>query len=302
MRPSSEELYAGVADPVNTVADRGRLVPSSMPVSDGSFRNRYGPAALVTGGSQGIGEAFARELARRGLDLVLVAKEQPELDRTARRIARDHGTRVTTVCMNLARHDLMEALDAQVGKIEVGLLVLSAARSLVGRFLDQDLEEKMNALDVNCRATVSIVHRYAGRMRARGRGGVILMTSLAGLHGTALTSTYAATKAFDLVLGEALWEELRECGVDVLSVVAGPTHTPTWEASRPRTGGLLSPPVMQPGDVVDEALDALGRRPSVIAGRGNRLSAFVLGRLLPRASAVKLVGRSIRSLFAHVDE
>jgi short-subunit dehydrogenase len=273
-----------------------------MAVSSGSFRDRYGPAALVTGGSAGIGEAFARALARRGLDLVLVSNEREQLDRTARRIAHDHGVRVTTACVDLARHDIVEALDAQVGRIEIGLLVLSAARSLVGRFLDQDLDEKMNALDVNCRATLSLLHHHAGRMRERGRGGIILMTSLAGLHGTALTSTYAATKAFDLVLGEALWEELRESGVDVLSVVAGPTHTPTWEASRPRAVGLLAPRVMQPGDVVVEALDALGRRPSVIAGRGNRLSAFLLGRLLPRTSAVRLVGRSIRSLFAHVDE
>jgi short-subunit dehydrogenase len=128
------------------------------------------------------------------------------------------------------------------------------------------------------------------------------MTSLAGLRGTALTSTYAATKAFDLVLGEALWEELREQGVDVLSVAAGPTATPTWERSRPRLRGLLAPGVMQPQDVVLEALGALGKRPSVIAGRGNRVTSFVLGRLLPRSAAVRIVGRSIRSLYPRDDD
>ncbi|MBW2261200.1 MAG: SDR family NAD(P)-dependent oxidoreductase [Deltaproteobacteria bacterium] len=277
-------------------------MPSSVPVTDEAFRSRYGPAALVTGGSQGIGEAFARELARRGLDLVLLSNDGPELDRTARRIAADHGVTVRTARVDLARPDLLEVLDERTGELEIGLLVCSAARSLVGRFLDQDVEEKMNALDVNCRATLCLVHAFGRRMRERGRGGVIIMTSLAGLHGAALTSTYSATKAFDLVLGEALWEELRPCGVDVLSVCAGPTSTPTWEAARPRPGGLLSPRVMQAGDVVLEALDALGRRPTVIAGRGNRLSSFLLGRLLTRSAAARLVGRSVRSLFAHEDE
>ncbi len=269
---------------------------------DEAFRKRYGPAALVTGGSQGIGEAFARELARRGLDLVLLSNDGRELDRTARRIERDHGVAVLAVDVDLGRPDLLEVLGERIGDLEIGLLVCSAARSLVGPFLEQDIEEKVSALDVNCRATLCLVHAYARRMRDRGRGGVIVMTSLAGLHGAALTSTYAATKAFDLVLGEALWEELRPAGVDVLSVCAGPTSTPTWERARPRAGGLLSPGVMPAGDVVQEALDALGRRPTVITGRGNRLASLVLGRLLPRSAAVRLVGRSMRSLFAHDDD
>lgn len=269
---------------------------------DEAFRDRYGPAALVTGGSGGIGEAFARELARLGLDLVLVSNDPEPLDRAARRIARDHGVEVTPACIDLARPDLVDVLEERIGDVEIGLLVCSAARSLVGRFLEQDIAEKLEALDVNCRSTLALVHRYAGRMRERGRGGVIVMTSLAGLHGAPLTSTYSATKAFGLVLGEALWEELRPAGVDVLSVAAGPTATPTWEASRPDTGGLLAPRVMQPGDVVLEALDALGRRPTVIAGRCNRLAMLLLGRLLPRSAATRLVGRSMRSIFPREDE
>jgi short-subunit dehydrogenase len=134
-------------------------------------------------------------------------------------------------------------------------------------------------------------------MVQRGRGGIILMSSLSAFQGTALVATYAATKAFNLILGEALWEELRGSGVDVLVVCPGATRTPGWEQSRARTGGLLSPPVMEPGPVVGEALDALGRRPLVIAGRSNRLVGFFLNRLLPRRTAVGLMGRSMRRIY-----
>jgi short-subunit dehydrogenase len=134
-------------------------------------------------------------------------------------------------------------------------------------------------------------------MIQRGRGGIILMSSLSAFHGTTLVAAYAATKAFNLTLGESLWAEFRPSGVDVLVVCPGATRTPGWEQSRPKIEGFLAPPVMEPDAVVSEALEALGRRPLVIAGRANRRLGFFLNRVLSRRSAVELIARSMRRLY-----
>ena len=119
------------------------------------------------------------------------------------------------------------------------------------------------------------------------------MSSLAGFQGSPWVATYAASKAFGTVLAEGLWDELREHGVDVLACCAGATRTPNYEQSRPRGG----PKPMPPGDVVSEALGALGRRPHRVAGRVNRIASFAMGRLLPRRVAVRLMGAAARRMY-----
>jgi short-subunit dehydrogenase len=131
----------------------------------------------------------------------------------------------------------------------------------------------------------------------RGRGGIVLMSSLSAFHGTALVATYAGTKAFNLTLGESLWAELRSDGVDVLVVCPGATRTPGWEQSQARAQGILAPRIMEPAAVVSEALQALGRRPVVISGRGNRLIGFLLNRIMSRRGSVELLARSMRRMY-----
>lgn len=262
-----------------------------------SFARRYGPAALVTGASRGIGKAFALEIARRRLDLVLVADGAEELATVGRDVEEMHGVEVSEMTVDLASPDALDVLRDGTRDLDVGLLVLNAGVSLVGRFLDQDLDEKMHVLDLNARSTLVLAHEYGRRMRDRGRGGIIVVSSLAAVAGSDLVATYAATKAFCRILGETLWEELREHGVDVLSLLAGPTRTPGWESSGPRAGGPLAPRVMEPGAVARHALDALGAGPCTVAGGLGRLGALVTGRLLPRSVATRVVGRSIRSLY-----
>jgi short-subunit dehydrogenase len=237
------------------------------------FLKRYGPWALVAGASHGIGAEFARQVAARGLDLVLVAREGRRLEETAARISDEHGVETRPIALDLAAPDMIGRLREEAGDLEIGLVVASAASAPVAAFMNLGLEEKLRIIDVNCRAPLILAHEYGRQMRDRGRGGIVIMSSLAAFQGTALAALYAATKAFDLVLGEGLWEEMRSSGVDVLVTCPGMTRTPTWESSRPVLGRLV-PPVQEADEVVRAALGALGRKPMVVTGGVNRLAAL----------------------------
>ncbi len=267
-----------------------------MARNDGTFKHRYGPWALIAGGSEGLGAAFARALAARGLDLVLVARRRGPLEACAKNLAAAFGVQTRVVAADLGEVGSLPALRAATQGLEIGFLVYNAAMSAIGPHLGHDLETHLKMVDVNCRGPLVLVHEYVRPMTERRRGGVILMSSIAGLQGSALIATYAATKAFDLVLGEALWEEVRDQGVDVLACCAGATRTPSFLQSSPRTSSLLSDP-MEPDAVVTEALAALGNGPSAVAGCFNRASTFVMTRLMPRRTAVQTIGKAMRARY-----
>jgi short-subunit dehydrogenase len=252
------------------------------------FAARYGPWAVVAGASEGLGAAFARELAGRGLNLVLLARRKDALDELAASLDVD----VRAVAMDLARPDLAVAVGGVLADLDVGLLVYNAAYAPIGAFADVPLADKLRAVDVNCRGPVTLADAVAPRLRRRGRGGIVLMSSLTAFFGSPRLATYGATKAFNLALGEALWAELRPDGVDVLVCCAGATRTPGFER---QTGGD-GPRAMTAEAVVAEALAALGRRPVLVPGRFNRFAAWLLGRVLPRRAAVAIMGGQTKRL------
>ena len=258
-----------------------------------AFHERYGPWALVAGASAGLGESFARLLAARGFHLVLLARRETALAELAEDLRRGHGVEVRTEPVDLARADLVETVERATAGAEVGLLVYNAAHSAIGPFVERPLAEHLRVLDVNCRGPLALAHALGGAMARRGRGGIVLMTSLAASQGNPMLASYAASKAFDLVLAEGLWAELRGRGVDVLACRAGATRTPGYAASRPRR----SVPLMEPGDVARQALEALGRGPSTVVGALNRVAAFAFGRLLPRRASIRIMGRATRRLY-----
>lgn len=261
------------------------------------LRARHGPAALVVGGSEGIGGAFARGLAARGLDLLLVARRREPLEALAAGLRAAHGVEVRTLAADAGAPGGADAILAAAAEIDLGLAVLSAAASVQGPLLELAPDVLARTLDVNCRAVTALAHGLARRLQARGRGGLVLLTSMAGLQGTAQVALYAATKAYVRVLAEGLWAELRPRGVDVLACCAGRVRTPTYDATAPADPGRLAPAVMEADAVVRATLRALGRGPVVIPGLANRLAALVTTRLLPRRTAVALVSRSTRAMY-----
>lgn len=260
----------------------------------GAFRERYGAWALVAGASEGLGAEFAGQLAQRGLNLALVARRPEPLEALAAALRAAHGVEVRALARDLSKAEDLRAIADATQALDVGLVVSNAALAPIGAFLERPEAEHQALLDVNCRAALFFARHFGPRLVARGRGGLVFLSSLASLQGTALTVHYAASKAYVRVLAEGLWEELRPSGVDVLAVVAGPTHTPTWEASSPKPGFFT--PVQPAPAVVRAALASLGKGPVCYPGAAQAALGAVM-KLLPTSLAVRVVSDATRKLY-----
>jgi uncharacterized protein len=256
------------------------------------FTERYGPYALVAGGSEGLGAAFADAIARRGVNLVLLARREEQLTATADRIARARGVDVIPVVADVADIDRVKKLVGELG-VDIGLLVYDAAYAPIGRFEDVTAEQLAQAVAVNVRAPLLLAKLLSAPMIARGRGGIVLMSSLAGSQGSPNIAAYAATKAFNTILAEGLWKELKPRGVDVLACVAGAILTPGYQQAE---GSKPAPGTLAPEAVAEQALIALGRGPIVIPGAVNKLGRFVLARLLSRRAAIDIMSKNTGGL------
>jgi len=251
--------------------------------ADGNaWSRRFGGAALVTGASSGIGEAFARALAAHRMDLILVARGHERLRAFASELEAEHGVRAVVVPVDLGRPDAARVVRAaaEAAGLSVGLLVNNAGYGLFGDFTEQDPAVQTDMIDVNCRAPVALAREFAPDMANRGCGGIIFVSSIAAYQPTPYFSVYAATKVFDLFVAEALWAELGRHGVEVLGLSPGHVRT-RFQA---RSGDpVTNPPggVSQPEEIVATALSALGRKPSAISGLRN-VAVSVLVRVLPR--------------------
>jgi hypothetical protein len=262
-----------------------------------SFKDRYGPWALVTGAASGIGAEFGRQLAAEGFNLVLVDIQADILHDYTRGLKSRRGIEIRPVVADLSRPDFIDKIRKSTRGLTIGLLVNNAGYGTAGEFMNTDLTEMIDTLAVNCRAPLVLTHEFGRSMIKRRRGGIIFISSTSALQGTAIVANYAATKAYNLILGEALWDELRSYDVDVLAFCPGATNTPAFEKSGARIDAVPGMPFMEPEPVVAEALAALGKVPRAIAGRDNRVIAFIMTRLLTRRKLITLYGKNTRLLF-----
>jgi short-subunit dehydrogenase len=259
------------------------------------FVDRYGGWALVAGASEGLGAAFARELAARGLNLVLVARRLGPLEALAAELAGRHTSiKVVTIVADLATEAGIGATLFGAAGVEVGLVVANAAYAPVGLFIGSSLDESHRAVELNCLAPVRLAHHFLPSMVERRRGGFIVMSSLAGMQGSPPISVYAATKAFGAVFAEGLWSETKDRGVDVLACVAGAVATPGLAGAKRRA----APGTLEPAEVVAAAIRKLGHGPRTVPGATMRISAQLMSRVLPRRAAIALIRRASNDLTA----
>jgi short-subunit dehydrogenase len=251
------------------------------------LKRRYGPWALLVGGSEGIGEHLARKLGRAGVNVVIVARKPGPLAETAKKVREESGAQVRTLELDIARPDILERIREVTDDIEIGLLVhnVGGGGGGAGLFVDKALEDVVSSVMINPMAVTKLSHHFGKAMAARGRGGLLFVGSMAGNAGSFKFASYSASKAFNQIFAEALWAELQPKGVDVLALVIGATDTP----SRARSGTVDAPemPVASAEYVAQQGLDHLPEGPVHVTPEN--VEFFNTITAMPRRKAAELL-------------
>ena len=255
------------------------------------FLHRYGPAALVTGASSGIGKAFAEVLAAQGFDLVVVARRVDRLNELAARLTQAHGVNVKTAQIDLAEpRAARQMLEACAG-LDIGLVVSNAGFGLKGEFAASDATAMADMLMVNCNVPMQLAHGFIPRLRQRGRGGIIFTSSIEGMMGMPYSAAYAATKALVNALGEGLWAELKGDGIDVLTLCPGATESEAAGLQGIDISTLQN--VMPAAEVAETTLENIQNGPLFFSSEYYRTNLEKLAAL-PRRDALMMIVKSMK--------
>jgi uncharacterized protein len=258
------------------------------------FVDKYGPWAIVVGASDGCGALFAQRLAHEGVDVVLVARRERLLHEVAADIGERTGAATRTFAIDLTDPGAAQSIVDATADLEIGMLVYCAgADPNYQPFLSNPVSTAEALLQRNCLVLMRLCHHFAGKMVARGRGGIVNFSSGAALAGGPNMVAYGGTKAFDMVFTEGLWAELHHKGVDVLCLLLGKTDTPALRQLEHSRGQIASLDDIPPGaipaeDVIDEAFDNLTNGPTLMVGDMMRMADQVF-KTLSRNDAVKMV-------------
>lgn len=254
-----------------------------------SLTERYGRWALVTGSAraEGLGYAFARQVAAQGMNVVLVDILDADLQQRAQALRQHYAIEVRTIVVDLGMVESISAITHATQDIEIGVLICNHMYTPANtpKILDMELATHHRMLDINARAYTSLIHVFGNRMRNQQKGAIIIVASGAGMVSAPYTGAYSANKAFQIALGEALWYELKGTGVDVLVLVAGLMNT--------QGDALAKYPQYMVSDtepVVTEVLANLGKRHMVIPGFINKAFMFLQTKLMSRQQAVNSIG------------
>jgi len=256
------------------------------------FKEKYGQYALVAGGSVGLGSAFAEAIAKRRLDLVLIARQEDRLKALAARLKELYEIDVIYISADMADFENVKKSIIDL-KVSIGLLVYNAAFAPIGLFENTSEGHLALSTAVNVKTPLLLTKLLSASMIQKKRGGIVLMSSLAGAQGSPKIAAYAATKSFNTILAEGLWKELKPHGIDVLACCAGAVLTPGYEQAgkdRPAPGTLKA------SVVAEQTLDALGRGPVMIPGLINKIGHFILKRLLSRKAAINIMSKNTGGL------
>jgi short-subunit dehydrogenase len=250
-----------------------------------SFAERYGPWAVIAGGSEGIGSAFADRLARQGINLLLIARKPGPLEEVATECRKRYGVQVRTLSQDLTVPEALPAVQEAAKGCDVGLFIYNAGSDTsFGYFIDRPLEQCEKVLNLNAFAPMRLAHYFAPTMAKRKKGGIILCSSFASLGGMPGNGVYSGAKAFMNNFAEALWYEIGKQGVDVLAVVIPGVKTPAMI----RLGAKFDENCSEPEEIADETLANIRKGPILDAGYSKSQAPGMRG--LPREQLVRALG------------
>lgn len=262
------------------------------------FRERYGNWALIAGAAIGLGESFCVALAKQGINLFMIDNREEQLMNLSGKLEKEYGIQTTPFCIDLFQTDAVEQIMTKTSAIEIRLMLYVAAFSQIkkfGNYTSDDLEHYTN---INISTPLKLIHSFSNRLIQRNQsGGILLMSSLAGLLGMQYIAPYAASKAFTWNLAESLHHELKPHKIDVMACIAGATATEAYLGTNPQYG-FIKPQVQQPSDVAELALGKLGKKVLYIPGFSNRLNYFILTRILPRKTASYFANKTMKTMYS----
>jgi uncharacterized protein len=238
------------------------------------LKKKYGSWALVTGATSGIGLELAEQLASAGFNLIISSRHANRLNDTMLQIRRRHEVEIMVIQADMSDASAIGHVVQQVQHFDIGLLVLAAGFGTSGPFIDGSVHAEINMLRVNCESVLTLTHYYAQRFISKGRGGIILLSSMVAFQGVPYAANYAATKAYVQSLGEALAVELKPFGVDILAAAPGPVHTGFGARAH-----MTMRKALRPSDIGVPILKALGRKNTVLPGRLTKLLVYALNTI-----------------------
>jgi len=248
---------------------------------------RYPGAALITGASAGLGEAFAKRCASEGMDVVLVARRLSRLQSVAESIEHDFGVKTLVIAQDLADPNAPAAIKHACDEagVTVSMLVNNAGFGTYAPFHETEPEKQVALVDVNCRTPVALANLFIPGMVQRKNGAAVFVASTAAYQPCPQIAVYGATKSFNLMLGEALWTELKPHGVDVIALSPGYTKTEFHHVAQ--VNRLPNDDMFRtPEQVVDTCFDALGRQPSVV----DRVTPFDARMIRVKRKLLRMLG------------
>jgi short-subunit dehydrogenase len=259
--------------------------------------NYSGKTALITGASSGIGEAFARILAGRGMQVILVARNEDRLRTLAQELTQNSHVQAEVIAADLSREYAAReiASEVQARGLAVDLLVNNAGFGSYGHFTDLDPERDHAEVMVNVTSVVDLAHAFLPLMARRGSGAVINVSSMAAFSPLPYMAVYSASKSFVLAFSEALAEEYREHGVQVMALCPGPVKTNFFDALGGKDpAAAAGARVLTSEQVVEAALNALERGRSYVVP-GNEIIPMIV-RLYPRRTYLRVTAKSLRKM------
>lgn len=251
-----------------------------------AFYEKYGPWALVTGASSGIGKSFCYYLASQGFHLVIVARRRERLETIADDLQKTYKVQVVVVEADLSRDDFLVPLQQATQDIDIGLLVNCAGFAVTGEFISHDVSVDVDLLHLNCRAPLILSHYFGKKMAVRKKGGIINIASASAYLPIPFWSSYSASKVFLLNFSEALWFEMKKYKVDVIAVCPPSTETEFLSIAK------INMPGIPPERVVATSVKYLGKKLSVTVGSGLAMS-MALMKLFSRKVVVLMASKII---------